>query len=120
MPTKEELQKGFKLGEWEVLPSRREFHRGGTENIFPHSLLMWLRRRTLLYWAWRQLPDPLRGRLRIAYEHWNVRKTPSTASIPLTGPAYESLRAHFAPDVHLLSQISGTQPGWAETYSRQG
>jgi DNA-binding winged helix-turn-helix (wHTH) protein/TolB-like protein/tetratricopeptide (TPR) repeat protein len=28
VPTKEELQKGFKLGEWEVLPSRREFHRG--------------------------------------------------------------------------------------------
>jgi len=28
VPTKEELQKGFKLGEWEVLPSRREIHRG--------------------------------------------------------------------------------------------
>jgi DNA-binding winged helix-turn-helix (wHTH) protein/TolB-like protein len=28
VPTKEELQKGFKLGEWEVLPPRRELHRG--------------------------------------------------------------------------------------------
>ncbi len=28
MPTKEELNKGFRLGEWEVLPARRELHRG--------------------------------------------------------------------------------------------
>ena len=28
MPTKEELQKGFKLGDWEVLPARHEIHRG--------------------------------------------------------------------------------------------
>ncbi len=28
MPTKEELQKGFKLGDWEVVPARREIHRG--------------------------------------------------------------------------------------------
>ena len=28
MPTREELQKGFKLGDWEVLPTRRELHRG--------------------------------------------------------------------------------------------
>jgi len=28
VPTKEELQKGFKLGDWEVVPARREIHRG--------------------------------------------------------------------------------------------
>lgn len=28
MPTREELEKGFKLGDWEVFPARREFHRG--------------------------------------------------------------------------------------------
>jgi hypothetical protein len=28
VPTKEELQKGFKLGDWEVLPARHEIHRG--------------------------------------------------------------------------------------------
>ena len=28
MPTLEELEKGFQIGEWEVLPNRREFHRG--------------------------------------------------------------------------------------------
>ena len=28
MPTKEELQKGFKLGDWKVVPARREIQRG--------------------------------------------------------------------------------------------
>ncbi len=28
MPTKEELEKGFTLGDWEVFPGRRELHRG--------------------------------------------------------------------------------------------
>ena len=28
MPTREELKKGFKLGDWEVLPARHEIHRG--------------------------------------------------------------------------------------------
>ncbi|MGI9221390.1 MAG: winged helix-turn-helix domain-containing tetratricopeptide repeat protein [Woeseiaceae bacterium] len=28
MPTKEELEKGFRIGEWDIVPARREFHRG--------------------------------------------------------------------------------------------
>jgi len=28
VPTKEELEKGFRLGDWDVLPARRELHRG--------------------------------------------------------------------------------------------
>ena len=28
MPTIEELEQGFRLGEWQVLPARREFRRG--------------------------------------------------------------------------------------------
>lgn len=28
MPTRQELEKGFRLGEWDVLPARRELHRG--------------------------------------------------------------------------------------------
>ena len=31
MPTKEELDKGFRLGEWEVIPSRRMLRRGEDE-----------------------------------------------------------------------------------------
>jgi len=95
----------------------REFHRGGSGTFIPHTARLWLRRRAILYRAWKLLPDQVQGRLRFRYEQLNIRKTPRTTEIPLTGRSYENLRAHFVHDFHLLSQIADKQPDWADTYS---
>lgn len=97
----------------------REFHRGGSGTLIPHSARLWLRRRAILYRAWKLLPDQVQGRLRFRYEQFNIRKTSPTAEIPLSGRSYEDLREHFAKDFQLLSEIAGRQPGWADTYSAQ-
>jgi len=97
----------------------REFHRGGSGKYIPHSVRLWFRRRAILYWAWKQLPVQVQGRLRFRYEQLNIRKTPATAAMPLDGHSYEKLRAHFARDFGLLSKIIGSQPDWGKAYSRQ-
>ncbi len=95
----------------------QEFHRGGSETIVPHSARLWLRKRAIVYRAWKLLPDQIQGRLRFRYEQLNIRKTRATVEIPLTGVGYENLRRHFENDLRLLSKITDQKPGWASTYS---
>jgi len=89
-------------------------HRGGTGKRIPQSVRTWLRECKFLYWAWQQLPETRRGRLRFQYEQWNVSNNGNPMALP--ADLGEQLRQHYAADISSLLTLPVASPPWADRY----
>lgn len=90
-------------------------HPGGGGNRIPHSLRLWLRKRTLLYGLWQSLPEDRRGRLRFLYERWNVKKAGNQAA-GMPELLRVALREHFRSDLERLGRVAPSPPPWIQQY----
>lgn len=90
------------------------YHHGGSERIIPDSWRQALKNNGLFRLFWDFFPENLRKRIRVFYDHNNLKKNSGK-----TGPstyAAQLLVDHYATDISFLQSVTGKPVPWVELY----
>ena len=103
------------LGVPVVLPDGlgERFHVGGSRRRFPN--VQRRLRRSPIGWFWKRVPQGMRSRVFIRFDHWNVRSEPAgdaTNASRWSTRTEALLRAHFAADEAELAARHGVELPW--------